>query len=462
MMHLKFFTLILMSLNTVFSLLLFLHFNNDTILSVFTVFNLCIAFILIYFFAPDVYRVKLAFVYLLGFSLFICGRFISNILGMDETFCFDFGYFYCLSYMEKIKTVFLINISLILFLLGFLFVSSASYFKNYNKKSLLGLDSKLVSNFINKKILVFFVFLTFILGGYVIYSTVKTIQKAISGGYLTLYESQSGVYNSPILLIVTLLFNALLALLYAHRNNVNKYILYLALSIYIVNSFLSIFSGSRANFFLAIILFVWLYLGEGKIYLKKAIVFLLFILAIFSINKLSSISGARIAYTGNDGYLQQISSNFYDQGITMMVFSLGSMHNDYPFLAYIKTVIPGSQIIVSFFKEIYLYEFSFSQYLLYKISPTTFNQGYGIGWSLLGDFYAFSFGFLSLFMLFNFFWGRLIFVISAKARLSNFYLGLYFCFLISVFILSRFSISSLLVLVGFYIILSYSLKLKWK
>ncbi|MCZ3052648.1 O-antigen polysaccharide polymerase Wzy, partial [Acinetobacter baumannii] len=57
---------------------------------------------------------------------------------------------------------------------------------------------------------------------------------------------------------------------------------------------------------------------------------------------------------------------------------------------------------------------SFSQYLMYKISPGLFYEGYGLGWSLLGDFYAFSFGFIFLFMIYNYFWGKPLFFISNK------------------------------------------------
>jgi hypothetical protein len=145
-----------------------------------------------------------------------------------------------------------------------------------------------------------------------------------------------------------------------------------------------------------------------------------------------------------------------------MVFSLGSMRNDYPFLAYLKTIIPGSQIIASFFSDIYQYEISFSQYLMYKISPNAFYEGYGLGWSLLGDFYAFSFGFIIIFIIYNYIWGKVIFLISSLIDKNIFYNGLYFCFLSYLFIINRSSISPLLVLIGFYILLILILKLKWK
>lgn len=451
MMHNRLVALVLMGFSTFLSLLAFYVFDKDIILSIFTLINLLLAFYLVYRYSPDIYRIKLSIVYLLGFSLFICGRFFSNIFGVDETFCFEFGYSYCLNSEEKIRTVFLINFSLIFFCLGFF----------YNNTKVKKIDCN-VDTYYNKKILNFFVILGFILGLYVLYSTYNSVQKAISGGYMSLYQSQSDVYVSPILLMVTLLFSALVALLYSYRDKVGNFKLYGILSIFLINSFLSVLSGGRANFLAGLILLAWLYLGKRKITLVNSLALPFFIFILFSVNKLAALSGARATSTGGDLYKKVIEDIFYNQGTTMMVFSLGTLHKDYPLLAYIKTILPGSQIILSFFREVYQYELSFSQYLLHKLSPVSFYEGYGIGWSLLGDFYAFSFGFFLFFLFLNFYWGKVIFVISNNVDTSRFYMGIYFCFLISIFILSRNSISPLFVLIVFYTVLINFLKIRWK
>ena len=62
---------------------------------------------------------------------------------------------------------------------------------------------------------------------------------------------------------------------------------------------------------------------------------------------------------------------------------------------------------------VYQYELSFSQHLMYKLSPSLFYDGYGLAWSLLGDFYAFSFGLIFLFFLYKYIWGRIIYFVSA-------------------------------------------------
>ena len=453
----KYFYVVLMLFITMFFSLLFLIYDVDLILSYSVFLNLIISFFICYTFSPEEYTVKLSLVYLLGFSLFIGGRFIANIFGVDETFCFEFGYAYCLSYTEKFRTVLLVNLSLIFFCFGYLNNAVVKKIKFIN--DLKG-DYK-NNNLIKPKFFLILILALFS-GGYVFFNTILSVQKSISGGYLSLYQGQIEAYTSPILLMITLFFNALVALFFAYKDSINKKTYYLILILFFSNLFLSVLAGGRAGFFTALLMLLWLYLGKNKISLIK-ILFLPFILFIMmSVNKIASLSGARLAETTNTLYEKIIIDIFYGQGITMMVFSLGSMRNDYPFLAYLKTIIPGSQIIASLFSDIYQYEISFSQYLMYKISPNAFYEGYGLGWSLLGDFYAFSFGFIIIFIIYNYIWGKIIFLISSLIDKNIFYNGLYFCFLSYLFIINRSSISPLLVLIGFYILLIFILKLKWK
>ncbi|KQE89354.1 hypothetical protein APB94_18215 [Acinetobacter lactucae] len=450
----KYFYIFFMLLNTFLSCLIFLINSQDIILSISVVVNLLFSFYLCYRFAPESYYLKLSVVYLLGFSLFIGGRFFANILGIDDPFCFEFGYAYCLSYLEKFNTILLINLSLVSFVYGYL---NNKVLKKDNEF----LDDINVVNFSKIKFIIIYL-LSLLSGFYVIYNTFLNVQKAISSGYLALYESQVEVYSSPVFLMVTLLFNAIVALLFAYKDYFNKIYYYFIMFLFLMNFFMSVLTGARAGFFTALIILIWLYVGKkGLSFIKVSAIPLLLTLA-FSVNKIASLSGARVAETGGNFYQKFVEEILYGQGITMMVFSLGSMRNDYPLLAYVKTIIPGSQVIASFFTDIYQYQLSFSQYLMYKLSPGLFYEGYGLGWSLLGDFYAFSFGFIFLFVVYNYFWGKALFFISNKVDKNIFYHGLYFCFLSYMFLINRLSISPLLVLIGFYFLLVLFVKIRWK
>ncbi len=299
-------------------------------------------------------------------------------------------------------------------------------------------------------------------GLYTSFGTIQSIFKAISSGYLSLYSGQIEEYSSPINLIIMVFFNATVALIFSYRNKINNKLFYFILAIFLFNLVISILSGSRANFVSALLVILWFMMGEKKVSLKKILITATLILSVFLTNSIASITGARGASEDNSGFYTKIVEEiFYNQGITMMVFNMGVIENDYPILAYIKTIVPGSQIIYSWFSPVYQYELSFSQHLMYKLSPSLFYDGYGLAWSLLGDFYAFSFGLIFLFFLYNYIWGRIIYFVSAGYGVNTFYNGMYFCFLISIFILNRFSISSFLVLIMFYFLMHKSVKFSW-
>ena len=445
---------VFMVLIATFGLLLYTITYNDLFISYTIVLNLILSFYLSFRLSPDKTRIKLSFVYLLGFSLFVCGRFFSNILGIDETYCFDFGYSYCLKSTEVIYSGVLINTALIFYNLGFI-LSKKNKINNVEVQ-------RNEFEYLNYKIYYIFLLIGILCGGYTLIGTIDSIYKAIAYGYLSLYSGQVEEYSSPIDLIIMVLFNAIVALSFALREKAGNRIFYFLFFIFLINLLASVLAGSRANFVSAVLILMWFSLGENKIKLSKVIFITILSSTIFLTNIIASLSGARSASDQNVSFYNKIAEDiFYNQGITMMVFNMGVQEDSYPTLAYIKTIIPGSQIVYSWFFKVYQYDLSFSQYLMYKLSPGLFYQGYGLAWSLLGDFYAFSFGFIGLFFIYNFLWGRIIYIVSDKYENGCYYKGLYFCFLMSIFILSRFSISSFLVLIVFYFFMFKAVKFKW-
>jgi len=279
---------------------------------------------------------------------------------------------------------------------------------------------------------------------------------------MSLYAGQVEAYSSPVSLILMVYFNAVVAISYSFKNDIKKYIFIILNALFVFNLLITVLAGSRANFVAAILVLFWLYLSDKKIKFSKVFFGVFLILTVFLTNYIASLSGARVAHEQKTSlYKAVVEDIFYNQGITMMVFNMGIREDGYPILAYMKTIIPGVQIIFSWFDKIYQYELSFSQYLMYKLSPNLFYEGYGLAWSLLGDFYAFSFNIIFVFFLYNFLWGRAMYFVSLGYNKTKILSGLYFCFLSSVFILNRFSISSFLVLIVFYFFLFKMVKLKW-
>lgn len=451
----KYLLIAFMFLNFTISLILFNHYSLDLILSYSIIVNYILSFIFCYKFSPDNNILKLVSIYLFGFGLFICGRFFANVFFVGDVYCIDFGFFYCLSHNEKLESMFLINMSLIFFVYGFL-----------NNK--LTLKTSFYDNkvdYFNKNTLFILSLLSVFLGLYVLYGSYSTIITAINEGYMSIFSNQDGVYSTPILLIIFTLFVAILSLQYSFVSKYKfcKFFFRVNVFIYSIIMLSSILQGSRAAFITGLIFLLWLYLLNRKIKLKTVFFPIFIIILIFLANDLASLSGARDASSANVDVLRIVLEDMlYNQGITMMVFNVGFLNNDYPLLAYLKVLLPGIQVLYGFFHEINNSHLTFSSYLLYQLDPSVFSDGFGLGWSLLGDFYAFSFGFFPLFLFYNYCWGKIIFKVSDSFGNDFFYNGLFICFVTQVFMLSRSSISILWALIIFYSILYVLIKVKVK
>lgn len=448
----KYFTVFFMLGNMCFSILLFQHFSKDIFLSIPILLNFVVSFFVCLNYAPENHIIKLSSIYLLGFLLFICGRFIYNIFFPDNTFCIRFGFVYCLNDNEKIKSSILINLSLIFFTFGFLN-------NKYNK-----IKNDIVVFEANKNTLLIISYISFFLGLFSLNNTYKRILSAINDGYLSLYSEQDGIYSTPISLIIFTFFVAILAIQYCFKN---KY--YFCLIFYRVNLFIylvimisSVFQGSRSAFISGLIFILWIYLDNKKINLKNIIFGSLVLFLMFFANNLASYFGARDSTIVNDLKDYIIEDILYNQGITMMVFNMGVLYNDFPLLSYLKVLLPGVQVFYGFIDNVYNHDLTFSSNLLYQLSPSVFSQGFGLGWSLLGDFYNFSFGFIPLFIIYNYYWGKLIFNISKNFKTNIYFTGLFICFLTQLFMISRGSISNLWALIIFYTIIYFLISLKSK
>ncbi|MCO8074283.1 oligosaccharide repeat unit polymerase [Acinetobacter lwoffii] len=449
----KYFIVFLMLGSMGFSILLFQHFIEDIFLSIPILLNFLISFFICLKYAPENHIIKLSSIYLVGFLLFICGRFIYNIFFPDNAFCIEFGFVYCLDNNEKIKSAILINLSLIFFTYGFL---NNKY--NKIKKNTVFFEA-------NKNTLLIISCIGLFFGLFSLNNSYKLILSAINNGYLSIYSEQDGIYSTPISLIVFTFFVAILAIQYCFKNKYYFCLIFyrLSLFIYLVIMISSIFQGSRSSFISGLIFILWIYLDNKKINLKNIMFGSLILFFMFFANDLASLSGARDASSNKQDIFNIILEDMlYNQGITMMVFNMGVLNNEFPFLAYLKVILPGIQIFYSFFDNINNSHLTFSSFLLYKLEPVTLSQGFGLGWSLLGDFYAFSFGFLPLFLFYNYYWGKIIYRISERCNDSVYYKGLFICFLTQIFMISRSSISILWALIIFYSIFYLLGRLRFK
>lgn len=369
--------------------------------------------------------------YLVGFSLFIGGRFVGALLGgsfSEDAFTFDFGYYYCLLPSGQLKLFTFVCLALIATFWGYL--SAGQRGSKFNKRSRDQEFSKPTK---------FFEILTIILGVIYLWQTILLVQKVYALGYMTLYlDVTTSQARSE--LLVRALFESMVAITYGLHRQTGKLsnLTYAIFLLFILSNLLSILTGARGRF-ITVVLVTLMVLYRNRRFTPKTVVFICLgaLVLVTLTNYLTSIT--RFSTVGSSP-LDGLVATLNGQGFTLMLFDLSTKVEplDYPINAIIRLFIPGWQIVASFFdsslkqEDLYL-----SQFLMNKFSPTEYAMGYGFGWSVLSDFYVIAFGSKVVFLLLNFGLGRFLFRIEDGASKSLFGEGLFVVVSLSLFTLSR-------------------------
>lgn len=411
----------------------------------FLIINFLISFFIVNMNNLNTNLINMQSIFLLGFLVFFLGRFIGFLLNPNlykDLFCTDFIFSYCSPSADINYLIFLLNLILIAFSMAFL--SGVNVSKNINE-----LDTQNI--FINKKKVGLIYILFFLSLGVSFYQRLDSIALAISDGYMALYVNQAESYETPFIMLFNVLLSCSLALLYSLRKNLNSKIFGVAVGLYILNLLLGIMTGSRALFISGLILLTWMIFKNRKI---KKIFYLggigICILLLGAVNWLASLSGSR-AFDVKSNFLETISETIYSQGVTLMVFN-SSVHTEgFPILGALKIIMPGIQAIFHFWDITQRYEFDWSSYMTFTENKIAYQDGFGLGWSIYSDLYILSLGFLPLFYLFIYLFGRLIVSLSKKSGCYN--EGVIFIFVLMLFSINRGQLSPLIFSVVVYSLL---------
>lgn len=369
--------------------------------------------------------------YLVGFSLFLGGRFIGALLGgtfSDDAFTFDFGYYYRLTKSGQLRLFAVVCLSLIATFWGYLSASQSGsrvYVRSQDHE--------------RSRRIKYFEILTIMLGLIYLWQTILSIRRVSALGYMSLYldvtteQVRSG-------LLVKALFESMVAITYGLTRRTGKLskLTYVIFLLFVLSNLLSILTGGRGHFITAILVTLMV-IYRSRRFTPKAVAFIcLGALGLVTLtNYLTSIT--RFSTIGSSP-LDGLVATLNGQGFTLMLFDLSTKVEplDYPINAIIRLFFPGWQIIASFFdpslkqEDLYL-----SQFLMKKFSPTEYAMGYGFGWSVLSDFYVISLGSKVVFYLLNFGLGRFLFRIEDGASKSLFREGLFVVVSLSLFTLPR-------------------------
>ncbi|QGM28720.1 O-antigen polysaccharide polymerase Wzy [Acinetobacter towneri] len=409
------------------------------------IINFLISFFLVNMNNLNTNLVNLQSIFLIGFLVFFLGRFVAFLLDpslYDKLFCTDFIFNYCSSSTDINFLIFLLNLILVAFSMAFLSKVNISRDVNY-------LDENNIFISKTKKCLIYSLF--FLSFGISFYYRLESIAMAISGGYMALYTTQAESYETPFVMLLSVSATCSLALLYSLRKKLNSKIFGVALGLYILYLLIGIMTGSRATFIGGLILLIWMIFRNRRV---KKIFYIagigICVLIVGAVNWLAGLSGAR-AFSESSNSLEAVSETIYSQGITLMVFN-SSIHTEgFPILGAIKTIIPGIQAIFPLFGLNNRHEFDWGSYMTFTENKNAYQDGFGLGWSIYSDFYIFSLGFLPLFYLFVYLFGRLIINVSKNSGYYN--EGIVFIFVLVLFSINRGQLSPLIFSVIVYSLL---------
>lgn len=417
---------------------------------------LIISFILVFYIVNVENKTKnfinLQSFFLFGFLLFFMGRFLALFLDKNiysSIFCINFIFSYCENFSNIFYLVLILNLILISYASAFVIKP-----KKYHDKAKESIISK-------KRISIIYV-ITFLSLLFVINALIDTIMLAITEGYMALYINQAESYQTPYGLLITTVSVAGMAVIYSVKRDIKPLLFNAIFAIFILTLLSSILTGSRSAFISSLLLIIWHFYKNKNMSILKYLVFsLFFILIIYSLDVIASISGARPVDNTRVSFLQSIANSLYGQGTTLMIFNSSINVESYPLLGYVKTLLPGIQVLFPPFGINQRYEFDWSSYMTYHENRAAYNEGFGLGWSIFSDLYLLSFKFLPIFCLMVYFFGR--FTLYVNSANSIFKKGLLFICIISFFGLSRNSVSPLIFTIIVYMIFSLylrSLKLK--
>lgn len=449
----KVFTLLLMIVFLLISLFYVIIFNNYFISCLLLMFNLFLAFFIVNIDNKVKSFINLQSIFLLGFFLFFLGRFPAFILDQsiyEDVFCIDFIFNYCENISNIIYLILVLNLILIFYSLAFIIKP-----KNYYK---------VIEDYrISKRKLLSIYIVTILSLLLVIINVIESIVLAVTQGYLSLYLSQAEPYQTPYLLLINTICVAGMAVIYSSKKDIKPMLFNIIFILFVFSMLGTILTGSRAAFISALLLLLWHFYKNKRINILRFLILLLVaFLMVYTLNTLAAVSGARPGEV-NGSVFQIIADTLYGQGITLMVFNSSLHVEGYPILGYIKTLLPGIQILFPSFGVTERYEFDWSSYMTYHENRQAYISGNGLGWSIFSDFYVLSFGFLPIFCFYVYLFGR--FTIYVSDGTSKFRLGLLFICILSFFSITRSSISPLILTIIIYSIFSLyarSLRLKKK
>lgn len=333
-------------------------------------------------------KINLLLLFFLTSGLFIGGRFFSILLGTEAVIWEPtFFYHYAIDRQHTIEIMYYV-----LVYFNALAIGSVMYIIQPIIIKADHISPKTIS-FLNYILLIFFVPITI----YILIIKTKQFQIAASMGYAAIYLStnQDGDGSN----FINTLFLCLFGLAVAYGNNKIRSLYML---IFVIISLIMMVIGARGMFGSVVLVLLWMYSEKHYLSLKKLSLFMLISsIFILSVGELSLRSNE---LTKNIGLFESIRLFLYDQGVSLMVFDTSRLLEDYPWQPYFQNFIPGFVRVFEIITNTSAgNDSTFAAYMCSTLNPKLYNNGNGLGWTLMSDFYLYAQGNIIIFGLFTIF-----------------------------------------------------------
>ena len=310
--------------------------------------------------------------------LFIGGRFWATLLSYPETELQRGNFF---SREPIPEPIWLDSLTFILLLL---YTASIAYIL-YPRKNR---DKPIITSYAEDNFLVntTLQIVWCMLAPFIIYDIAHKFAVAIfsGGGYLSLYANQmeNVVPGSGFVASMLYVFFGL-AITLGNKRSQRLYLILVFLK-----ALVFILIGQRGKFGAMMLFFIWYYYKDKKIRITRLAVFA--IVGIILLAAILALSSREHTGYEPSGPLTMLTEFLFSQGVSLTTFTFSQQIETYPTLPYFVSFIPGAASFYSLLiGDLPAYESSFANFLAYNLNPETYEQGHGLGWTLLSDFYLY-------------------------------------------------------------------------
>lgn len=349
--------------------------------------------------------VSLYSIHFYTFSLFIGGRLWSNALAYNLS-PFEIDFFNDYSLNGEASTL------LMTYVCGALLAMEIGMYLSFNEKDMHHTNGSLFPKYKVKQFPL--LLLAVMLSPVVIFNLYDQLKAVLASGYVGLYLEQSGEFGGRLKSLVTTFTYIGLGFAVAFGN---KKLRAFYLALFAVVAVSELIFGARGKFVTFILFLLWLYSDFGKRKISILNVFVSFlVIAVFLVTIFNLFSFRGDADVNGESISTLLTKLVYDQGVSIMVFDMATKIENYPIIPYVQSFIPGTAFIYNLFNPVAAYEVNFGSFLAYSNNPVMFQNGYGLGWSLLADFFVFSGRMYPVFCFFALLWGAFLIKFEQLAR----------------------------------------------